>query len=146
MQNLRTLEHADALGLGMMDIGAAARATGLSIKMIRYYESIRLLPRVARTLANYRIYGADQVNTLRFIKRARSLGFSMEEIRELVGLWQNKSRSSASVKRIAARHVEALNRKIDELKTMSDALKHLTHHCHGDSRPGCPILDDLASV
>ena len=139
------LERADALERGLMDIGRAARASGVSVKMIRHYEAIGLLPKVARTFANYRVYREADVHTLRFIRRARTLGFSMNDIQELLGLWQNKSRSSASVKKIAGKHVDELNRKIAELKAMVDTLQHLTKHCHGDHRPDCPILDDLSS-
>jgi MerR family transcriptional regulator, copper efflux regulator len=139
------LERADALERGLMDIGRAARASGVSVKMIRHYEAIGLLPNVARTFANYRVYREADVHTLRFIRRARALGFSMNDIQELLGLWQNKSRSSASVKKIAGKHVDELNRKIAELKAMVDTLQHLTKHCHGDHRPDCPILDDLSS-
>ena len=139
------LEHADALGRGLVDIGRAAKASGVSVKMIRHYEAIGLLKKVARTYANYRVYGANDVHTLRFIKRARSLGFSIEDIRELLSLWQNKSRTSAAVKKIAREHVEALKKKIAEMQAMLGTLEHLTHHCHGDQRPDCPILDDLAS-
>ena len=138
------LEHADAVDRGLMDIGRAAKESGVSIKMIRHYEAIGLLPAPARTLANYRVYGPNDVHMLRFIRRARTLGFSMDDIRELVGLWKNKSRSSASVKKIAGKHVDGLKRKIAELKTMVDTLEHLSHHCHGDHRPECPILEDLA--
>jgi MerR family copper efflux transcriptional regulator len=139
------LERADALERGLMDIGRAARASGVSVKMIRHYEAIGLLPKVARTFANYRVYREADVHTLRFIRRARALGFSISDIQELLGLWQNKSRSSASVKKIAGKHVDELNRKIAELKAMVDTLQHLTKHCHGDHRPDCPILDDLSS-
>jgi Cu(I)-responsive transcriptional regulator len=138
------LEHADAVDRGLMDIGRAAKESGVSIKMIRHYEAIGLLPAPARTLANYRVYGPNDVHMLRFIRRARTLGFSMDDIRELVGLWKNKSRSSASVKKIAGKHVDGLKRKIAELKTMVDTLEHLSHHCRGDHRPECPILEDLA--
>lgn len=139
------LERADALERGLMDIGRASKASGVSVKMIRHYEAIGLVPEVARTAANYRVYRESDVHTLRFIRRARALGFSMDDIRELLGLWQNKSRSSASVKKIAGKHVDRLHRKIAELKAMTDTLEHLTQHCHGDHRPDCPILDDLSS-
>lgn len=144
MGKIEMLEHADAVDRGLMDIGRAARESGVSIKMIRHYEAIGLLPPPARTLANYRVYGPNDVHMLRFIRRARTLGFSMDDIKELVGLWKNKSRSSASVKKIAGKHVDGLKRKIAELKTMVDTLEHLSHHCHGDHRPECPILEDLA--
>jgi MerR family copper efflux transcriptional regulator len=144
MGRMEILEHADALQQGMMDIGRASKASGVSVKMIRHYEEIGLLPRVARTYANYRIYSQNDVHMLRFIKRARTLGFSMEDIKELVGLWKNKSRSSAAVKKIAGKHVDALKQKVAALQSMIGTLEHLTHHCHGDHRPECPILDDLA--
>jgi Cu(I)-responsive transcriptional regulator len=141
---MEMLEHADALERGLMDIGRASKASGVSVKMIRHYEATGLLPKVARTLANYRVYTPNDVHVLRFIRRARDLGFSMEEIRELLGLWRNKSRSSAAVKRIASNHMEDLKLKIVELESMVQTLEHLTKHCHGDHRPECPILDDLA--
>ena len=144
MGKMEMLEHSDALERGLMDIGRASKASGVSVKMIRHYEAIGLVPKVARTFANYRVYRESDVHTLRFIRRARALGFSMDDIQELLGLWQNKSRSSASVKKIAGKHVEELNRKIDELKAMVDTLQYLTKHCHGDHRPDCPILDDLS--
>ena len=144
MGKSENLEHADALERGLVDIGHASKASGVSVKMIRHYEAIGLLPKAARTFANYRLYGRNDVHMLQFIRRARSLGFSMEEIKELLGLWKDKSRSSASVKRIAGKHVEDLKRKIGELGAMADALEHLMRHCHGDQRPECPILDDLA--
>jgi Cu(I)-responsive transcriptional regulator len=126
-----------------MNIGAAAKASGVSVKMVRHYEAVGLLPRAPRSFGNYRVYGEREVHLLRFIKRARALGFSMADVRELASLWQNKSRSSASVKKIAGRHAEELRRKIAELKSMAQTLDHLMAHCHGDERPDCPILDDL---
>jgi Cu(I)-responsive transcriptional regulator len=143
-RNEAFLEHADALGRGLVDIGRAAKASGVSVKMIRHYEAIGLLKKVARTHANYRVYGANDVHTLRFIKRARSLGFSIDDIRELLSLWQNKSRPSAAVKRIAAVHMEGLRQRIAEMQQMVTTLGHLSEHCHGDHRPDCPILEDLA--
>ena len=137
------LEHADALGQGLLDIGRASKSSGVSVKMIRHYEAIGLLKDVARTYANYRVYCDKDVHALRFIKRARTLGFAMGDIRELLALWQNKSRPSASVKRIAGRHMQDLKRRILEMQSMVATLEHLTHNCHGDSRPDCPILDDL---
>lgn len=138
------LEHADALGRGLLDIGRASKASGVSVKMIRHYEAIDLLKNVARTYANYRVYGEGDVHTLRFIKRARTLGFSVEDIRALLSLWQNKSRPSSAVKKIAGRHMDVLKRRIAEMQSMVATLEHLTHHCHGDHRPDCPILEDLA--
>jgi MerR family copper efflux transcriptional regulator len=144
MGKMENLEHAEALELGLMDIGATSKASGVSVKMIRHYEAIGLLRNVARTHANYRIYSANDVHVLRFIRRARDLGFSMADIKELLGLWQNKSRPSAAVKRIAGRHIDALKRKIAKLDSMVRTLEHLSRHCHGDERPECPILHDLA--
>jgi MerR family transcriptional regulator, copper efflux regulator len=144
MGRMEVLEHADAVVRGLMDIGRAAKESGVSVKMIRHYEAIGLLPPPARTLANYRVYGANEVHMLRFIKRARTLGFSMDDIKELVGLWKDKARSSAAVKKIAGRHLEELRHKIAELQSMAATLEHLTKHCHGDQRPECPILEDLA--
>lgn len=138
------LEHADALGRGLLDIGRASKASGVSVKMIRHYEAIGLLKNVARTYANYRVYGEDDVHTIRFIKRARTLGFSIEDIRALLSLWQNKSRPSSAVKKIAGGHMEVLKRRITEMQSLVATLEHLTHHCHGDHRPDCPILEDLA--
>jgi len=137
-------ERAEALESGLVDIGQATQASGVSIKMIRHYEEIGLLRNVARTAANYRLYSEQQVHTLRFIKRSRALGFSMDEIRELLSLWQDRRRSSASVKKIAAHHIEDLQTRIGELQGMVNTLQHLTHCCAGDSRPDCPILDDLS--
>lgn len=145
MPTMNSLEHAEARQRGLMDIGRASRESGVSVKMMRHYESIGLLPKAARTLANYRVYGPNDVHTLRFIRRARNLGFSMDDIRELLGLWQSRTRSSAAVKKIAGAHVDALKAKITELETMVKTLEHLSHHCHGDQRPECPILDDLAT-
>ena len=130
----------------MENIGLASKASGVSVKMIRHYEEIGLLKKVARTQANYRLYGDADVHTLRFIKRARQLGFSIEGIRELLSLWQNKSRPSASVKKVAAGHVEDLKRRIAEMQAMVSTLGHLMHNCHGDQRPDCPILEDLAKA
>ena len=144
MGKMETLEHADAIERGLMDIGRASKGSGVSVKMIRHYEAIGLLPKVARTFANYRVYAPNDVHLLRFIRRARDLGFSMDEIQELLGLWRNKSRPSAAVKKIAAKHIDDLKLKIAELQSMVQTLEHLTKHCHGDHRPECPILDDLA--
>jgi Cu(I)-responsive transcriptional regulator len=105
---------------------------------------VGLLPKVSRSFGNYRLYGPNEVHLLRFIKRARALGFAMHEIKELVGLWRNRSRSSAAVKKIAGRHVDELKRKLAEIQSMLDTLEHLMRHCHGDHRPECPILEDLS--
>jgi len=127
-----------------MNIGQASTASGVSAKMIRHYEQIGLTREPARSLSNYRSYSENDLHVLRFIRRARTLGFSVADIRELLSLWQSKSRSSASVKKIARRHIDELKRKIGELQSMADTLEHLARHCHGDHRPDCPILDDLA--
>lgn len=128
-----------------MTIGQAAKSSAVSAKMIRHYESIGLLPKAQRTEAGYRLYDETDVHTLRFIQRARSLGFPLETIRTLLALWRNRRRSSAQVKDLAQRHVADLERKIAEMQAMARTLKHLAHNCHGDERPDCPILDDLAS-
>jgi Cu(I)-responsive transcriptional regulator len=128
-----------------MNIGQAANASGVSAKMIRYYESIGLIAAPSRTESNYRVYNADEVHTLRFVKRARTLGFSVEETSALLGLWQDKSRASAEVKAIATDHIAALQTKITELQGMVKTLSHLAQCCGGDDRPNCPILDDLAN-
>lgn len=138
------LEVAVARHRGLHSIGEAAGATGVSAKMIRHYESIGLLPAAARTAGNYRVYAPADLHTLRFIHRARSLGFSMAQIRQLLSLWQNRSRRSESVRRLALEHVSELERKAKALQTMANTLRHLAHACHGDTRPDCPILDDLA--
>jgi len=127
-----------------VNIGEAARLSGVSAKMVRHYESLGLLPKVARTDSGYRLYGEADVHTLRFIKRARDLGFSMEEIGELVGLWQNRRRASANVRRIAQKHADDLQQRIAAMQAMQQTLHHLIHCCQGDERPECPILDELA--
>ena len=127
------------------NIGAAAKASGVSAKMIRHYESIGLLPRARRSEANYRVYDSEDVHTLRFIQRARAMGFPLDSVRELLALWRNRRRSSAEVKKLALDHVGALEKKIAEMQAMARSLKHLAHNCHGDHRPDCPILDDLAA-
>jgi MerR family transcriptional regulator, copper efflux regulator len=127
-----------------MNIGQAAAASGVSAKMVRHYESLGLLPRVARTEAGYRQYSPAEVHILRFIRRARDLGFSIAEIGELLKLWTNRRRASADVRRIAQRHVADLSRRIEEMTAMQRTLENLVHCCHGDERPECPILDQLA--
>ena len=135
----------ETLMLGPVNIGEASRLSGVSAKMIRHYESLGLLPHVARTDSNYRQYGEADVHTLRFIRRARDLGFSIADIAELVGLWQNPRRRSASVLKLTQRHLADLNRRIEAMQAMARTLEHLGHCCHGDERPDCPILDDLAT-
>ena len=132
------------VGGGLFNIGQAAGQSGVSAKMIRHYESLGLLPAVQRTDAGYRQYGDTQIHTLRFIRRARTLGFSMAEIGELLKLWQNQDRASADVKRIAQAHVADLERRIAEMQAMRQTLAQLADCCAGDDRPDCPILSGLA--
>ena len=129
---------------GPLNIGQAASQSGVSAKMIRHYELLGLLPAVLRTDAGYRQYGESEVHTLRFIRRARMLGFSMAEIAELLKLWQNKRRASADVKSIALAHVADLERRIAEMQAMRQTLAQLAHCCQGNQRPDCPILSELA--
>jgi Cu(I)-responsive transcriptional regulator len=139
------LELAEARRAGFLNIGEAARLSGVSAKMIRHYESQGLLASIRRTDAGYRLYGQEDVHSLRFVRRARRLGFSMKEIARLLGLWQNRRRSSGEVRRIAERHIDDLDHKIAELESMRRTLHQLVDRCHGDHRPDCPILDDLAA-
>ncbi|MDE2362619.1 MAG: Cu(I)-responsive transcriptional regulator [Hyphomicrobiales bacterium] len=127
-----------------MSIGAAAQASGVSAKMIRYYESVGLIGKARRSAAGYRFYGEKDVQTLRFVRRARDLGFPVEDIARLLELWRDAGRSSAEVKRLAEEHVAALEARIEALQAMRRTLQHLAGNCHGDARPDCPILDDLA--
>ena len=127
-----------------MNIGEAAKASGVSAKMIRHYEEVGLMPPARRTEAGYRLYGDSEVHTLRFIRQSRDLGFSIAQIGELVGLWQNRRRPSRMVKALAEAHVQELERKVQELMAMKATLEHLVHCCHGDERPDCPILESLA--
>ncbi|UCJ18533.1 Cu(I)-responsive transcriptional regulator [Pseudomonas sp. MM211] len=126
-----------------MNIGQAAKHTGLSAKMIRYYEAIGLLPSAGRSESGYRQYGDDDLQRLRFIRRARDLGFSLAESGKLLALWHDRERASADVKALAVEHIDALNGKIAELEALRDTLQNLVDHCQGDHRPDCPILDDL---
>ncbi|CAB3770655.1 Cu(I)-responsive transcriptional regulator [Paraburkholderia solisilvae] len=128
-----------------MNIGEAARASGVTAKMIRYYESVGLLAARERTAAGYRVYGTQEVHSLRFIRQARRLGFLVDDIRRLLALWHDRSRASAEVKVIALEHVTELDRRIAELTEMRDTLAHLAQHCHGDDRPDCPIIERLAA-
>jgi MerR family copper efflux transcriptional regulator len=130
---------------GAMNIGEAAKRSGVSAKMVRHYESLGLLPNVPRTDAGYRQYGDREVHTLRFIRHGRDLGFSMGEIGELLKLWQNQRRSSANVRKIAQKHLADIDAKMAEMAAMRKTLQHLVHCCSGDDRPDCPILDELAS-
>ena len=128
-----------------VSIGAAAQLSGISPKMLRHYESLGLLGAVARTGSNYRQYSEADVHTLRFIRRARDMGFGLDAITELVDLWHNRRRSSASVKRIAQKHHDDLTQRIEALQAMQRTLDGLLCHCPGNERPDCPILDDLSS-
>ena len=128
-----------------MNIGQAARRSGLSTKMIRYYESIGLLKPATRSDSGYRLYQAEDLHSLVFIKRSRDLGFSLEEVGKLMTLWQDRQRASADVKALAMQHIDELNRRIEELMSLRDTLGELVSHCQGDDRPDCPILKDLAN-
>jgi MerR family copper efflux transcriptional regulator len=127
------------------NIGEAARASGVSSKMIRHYESIGLIGEAARTDAGYRVYTSADVQVLQFIHRGRALGFSLEQIRNLLALWQDKHRASADVRAMARTHIDELNRKIADMEAMRRTLETLASSCRGDQRPDCPILDDLAT-
>ncbi|HEX6707410.1 MAG TPA: Cu(I)-responsive transcriptional regulator [Albitalea sp.] len=127
-----------------MNIGDAAKATGVSAKMIRHYETVGLFPQPHRTDAGYRQYGENEVHTLRFIRQARDLGFSLEQIKGLLALWQNRRRSSRQVKVLAQAHIAELEQKVRDLESMKATLEHLVHACHGDDRPDCPIIDSLS--
>ncbi len=129
----------------LMNIGQAAAASGVSAKMIRHYEQVGLFPEPQRTDAGYRQYTDREVQTLRFIRHARDLGFSIPQIGKLVGLWQNRRRPSRQVKALAEAHIQELEQKTQELLAMKATLEHLVHCCHGDDRPECPILEDLAA-
>lgn len=137
---------AAARAQGLYSIGRAAELSGVTAKMIRHYESLGLIPKAERTLGDYRVYSAAEVHALRFIRRARTLGFSTHEIDTLLGLWRNQRRASGEVKRLAVKHIAELDAKIAELHSMRDALADLVSHCHGDQRPDCPILDDLGRL
>lgn len=126
-----------------MNIGEAARASGVSAKMIRYYEQSGLIPKAGRSMAGYRDYSPNDVHMLRFVRRSRDLGFSMAEIEELLQLWRDRSRQSADVKRIALARIADLRRRIQEMEEMAATLEHLASCCSGDNRPDCPILADL---
>ena len=129
-----------------MNIGSVARDTGVPAKTIRYYESIGLIPRAQRSENGYRHYGDTDVEVLRFIQRARRLGFSVNDMADLLALWRDKERASADVKALAQRHVEEMERRIAELDALRRTLVDLAERCHGDDRPECPILDDLAGI
>lgn len=127
-----------------MNIGEVAKSTGLPTKTIRYYESVGLIDPPARSAGNYRRYDDRHVATLRFIQHARNLGFSVKEVASLVALWRDKRRASADVRRLATAHLAEIDARIAELGRMRQTLQHLVERCHGDHRPDCPILDELA--
>lgn len=143
---MRSQLKAAAVIAEAVTIGEAARQSAVSAKMLRYYESLGLLGAVARTESGYRLYSAADIHTLRFIRRCRALGFSMIEISELVGLWQDKRRASGNVKKVAQKHVDELSERIAAMQAMQRTLSTLLNCCHGDDRPDCPILDDLAGA
>ena len=127
-----------------MNIGEVAAETGITSKSIRYYESIGLIPEAHRSNGGYRQYSDKDVQTLHFIRRARNLGFTVGELEELLSLYRDRNRASADVRDIAIKHIADLNKKVAELEGMRATLTHLVEKCHGDDRPDCPILDDLA--
>lgn len=129
----------------MMNIGEAAKASGVSAKMIRHYEEVGLIPAAARSESGYRLYSEADVHTLRFVRHARDLGFSIPVIGELVGLWQNRRRSSRVVRAVAQAHIQDLEQKAKDILAMKATLEHLVHCCNGDDRPDCPIIDTLAA-
>lgn len=126
-----------------MNIGEVAKASGVSAKMVRHYEEIGVIPKSSRSLAGYRQYSETDIHLLIFVRQARELGFTMPEVKALVGLWRNKRRKSGEVKKLALEHVERLESKIEQLSGMAKTLKHLAHCCHGDERPECPILEAI---
>lgn len=129
-----------------MNIGQAATASGISAKMIRHYETIGLIEAADRTSSGYRVYTQRDVETLRFIRSSRDLGFSVDQIKALLALWRDRNRASSDVKKVALVHVEELEAKMKQLQNMADTLRHLAHNCHGDDRPDCPIIHELANT
>ena len=129
-----------------VSIGAAAHRSGITVKMIRYYESIGLIAPADRSAGNYRTYDRRDINRLEFIKRARGLGFSLDEIRQLLALWDDGGRASAEVKALVTSHIAELDGRIAALKSMRRTLANLAERCDGDERPDCPIIDDLAGI
>ncbi|WP_273725984.1 Cu(I)-responsive transcriptional regulator [Brucella gallinifaecis] len=128
-----------------MNIGQAATASGISAKMIRHYEAIGLIEAADRTSSGYRVYTQKDVETLRFIRSSRDLGFQVEQIKALLTLWRDRNRASSDVKKVALQHVHDLEAKMKQLQNMADTLRHLAHNCHGDNRPDCPIIHELAN-
>jgi Cu(I)-responsive transcriptional regulator len=135
---------AEARQQGFHNIGEASAATGVSAKMIRHYESVGLIPPASRTFAGYRLYADADLHRLRFIKRSRTLGFSMKQIETLLALWNDQHRASSEVKKMALAHAAELEQRIHEMQAMQRTLANLARHCQGNQRPDCPILDDLA--
>jgi MerR family copper efflux transcriptional regulator len=129
-----------------MNIGEVAQASGVSAKMVRYYESIGLIQLAGRTEAGYRQYMESDLHTLRFIRRARDLGFSLDRIKTLLGLWQDQSRQSAEVKKLAGQYISELDIQIANLMSVRAQLENLSRSCHGNDRPDCPIIEDLAQI
>lgn len=134
----------DKASVSKLNIGQAAAISGVSAKMIRHYEAIGLVPNPSRTEAGYRLYGEKEIHVLRFIRHARTLGFSVKQVAELLDLWLDEHRSSSRVKALAEQHIAELQQKIHELGQMKSELERLVHCCHGDHRPDCPILEQLA--
>lgn len=126
-----------------MNIGQVAAMSDVNSKMIRRYEELGIIPKAGRSLAGYRQYSEKDVHVLRFVKRARELGFSMKDIKQLISLWRNKSRPSSQVKNIALKHRMELENKLKEIQAMLNTINNLVEHCHGDERPDCPIIDEL---
>lgn len=129
-----------------MNIGEASKISGITAKMIRKYEESGLIPKAKRDSSGYRSYSENDIHTFRFIKSARSLGFSLKDIKELLSLWKNKKRASGNVKKIAQKHIDNLEMKVNEINNMLGTLKVLVENCHGDNRPDCPIIDKLDSL
>ncbi len=138
------METFNGIKAGSMNIGEVSKLSEVNSKMIRRYEEMGIIPKAGRNLSGYRTYSEKDVHILRFVKRARELGFSMKDIKQLVSLWRNKARPSSQVKTIATKHVNELEQKLSEIQSMLKTLKNLTDHCHGDNRPDCPILDELS--
>lgn len=140
----KMMEMGEARQQGMLNIGETAKASGVSAKMIRHYEAINLIGTAQRTDAGYRVYSERDVQVLQFIHRSRELGFSLEQIKTLLALWQDKHRASKDVRAMANRHIAELDAKIASMQAMRRTLETLATKCHGDERPDCPILDDLS--
>ncbi len=127
-----------------MNIGEAAKVSGVNAKLIRHYESIGIIPKASRSESGYRKYSDNDVHILTFVRRSRSMGFSMKEIKKLVSLWRNRTRASSEVKTMTLSHIKSIEEKINDLQAIRSTLMKLATHCHGDDRPTCPILEDLS--